>query len=546
MNEMAESIPDARNRVAACCLRDTAVLTLAMLTALFMVAQLLDFGYGRDQGIYATVARAIRAGGVPYRDAWDFKPPGIFFVYALADAVAGHATWAIRILEAICLLSLLPAFGFLSRVYLNDARPGIFGATLAILTHVQLEFWHTAQPESFGAVCVAWAVLAASVAIEGGESLSPARVAGLWVTSGAFYGAAALLKPTIGVAGIASLLAGLGSVRPCRLRIVAFARIAVPFAAGMAVTVCACAFFLTARGAWREFTEAVLIFAPHYTGISWPTDPLNLVQRLLADWLFGYSLLNVVGLLLLATVPVSARRLRGVLHISGAIVLLLIGIGIQLKLFAYHFGAVLPLTGFLAGVGYWGLWTRVRGSWSGLAVFAALVLVLAGVRSATIQVRDGFLERCRLRVVAWADPAERAAIRARLYSVADYFAGPNRDAAEWITHSTPKDSSIFIWGFTPELYVMSDRALMSRYIYNVPQRAAWSRDAARAELMDDLARRPPSAVLVEYGDRIPMVTGSHTDSASELQTFVALRSFLTTHYRRVGHNDKFDFYTQIE
>jgi hypothetical protein len=43
-----------------------------------------------------------------------------------------------------------------------------------------------------------------------------------------------------------------------------------------------------------------------------------------------------------------------------------------------------------------------------------------------------------------------------------------------------------------------------------------------------------------------MVTGSHTDSASELQTFIALRSFLTTHYRRVGHNDKFDFYIQIE
>src|SRR5262245_10514790 len=293
MNEAAESIPDAGNQAAVCGLRDTVVLTLAMLTALFMVAQLLDFGYGRDQGIYATVARAIRAGGVPYRDAWDFKPPGIFFVYALADAVAGHATWAIRILEAVCLASLVPAFGFLSRVYLDDMRPGIFGATLAIVTHAQLEFWHTAQPESFGAVCVAWAMLAASIAIEGDESLSAARLAGLWVTSGVLYGAAALLKPTVGIAGIASLLAGLASVRRYRPRIVALAKVAFPFAVGIAGTVGACAFFLAARGALNEFAEAVLIFAPHYTLLSWPTtDPLNLVQRLLANWLFGYSFMN--------------------------------------------------------------------------------------------------------------------------------------------------------------------------------------------------------------------------------------------------------------
>jgi hypothetical protein len=37
---------------------------------------------GGDQGIYAYVGQSILKGEVPYRDAWDQKPPGIHFTYA--------------------------------------------------------------------------------------------------------------------------------------------------------------------------------------------------------------------------------------------------------------------------------------------------------------------------------------------------------------------------------------------------------------------------------------------------------------------------------
>ena len=38
---------------------------------------------GADQGLYAYVGQRIASGDVPYRDAWDQKPPGIHFTYAL-------------------------------------------------------------------------------------------------------------------------------------------------------------------------------------------------------------------------------------------------------------------------------------------------------------------------------------------------------------------------------------------------------------------------------------------------------------------------------
>ena len=46
---------------------------------------------GADQSLYAYVGDRIRAGGLPYRDAWDQKPPAIHFLYAgLRARVAGR------------------------------------------------------------------------------------------------------------------------------------------------------------------------------------------------------------------------------------------------------------------------------------------------------------------------------------------------------------------------------------------------------------------------------------------------------------------------
>ena len=53
---------------------------------IYLLLILITFKYGRDQGIYAVVGEAILSGGAPYSDAWDFKPPFIFFAYAAAKS----------------------------------------------------------------------------------------------------------------------------------------------------------------------------------------------------------------------------------------------------------------------------------------------------------------------------------------------------------------------------------------------------------------------------------------------------------------------------
>src|SRR6516225_2389052 len=97
--------PDAWLR-AAC----FAVVALAAL-------QILVFSFGRDQGIYAVVGDGILHGKVPYKDLWDFKPPGIFFVYALAQGIFGKSMLAPRLLEVIGLVALVVASGRLGQTF---------------------------------------------------------------------------------------------------------------------------------------------------------------------------------------------------------------------------------------------------------------------------------------------------------------------------------------------------------------------------------------------------------------------------------------------
>src|SRR3954466_13669464 len=42
---------------------------------------------GADEGLYAYAGERVRAGALPYRDAWDQKPPAIHVTYALMRTV---------------------------------------------------------------------------------------------------------------------------------------------------------------------------------------------------------------------------------------------------------------------------------------------------------------------------------------------------------------------------------------------------------------------------------------------------------------------------
>jgi hypothetical protein len=229
--------------------------------------------------------------------------------------------------------------------------------------------------------------------------------------------------------------------------------------------------------------------------------------------LFRFSLLHPIGLVLLFLLPPLAPREReGVAHVFAVLGLMLLGVALQGRFFAYHYGAALHLVALLSGWGLWKLTRFGRRFALGPALLAALVLFYANANGLSEPISGGFFARAR---------QVDAGVARNL---------PLRRAAAFVSTHTAADQPIFVWGFEPLLYELADRRPASRYIYNAPQRAPWSRDAARPLLMQELEAHPPAAILVERGDRHPGTAGSDGDSTAALAQFPQLREFLAAGY----------------
>jgi hypothetical protein len=509
-----------------------------------LLLQIALFRYGRDQGIYAVVADAMVRGGAPYKEAWDFKPPGIFAVYAVARVLFGHGEHGVRVLEAAGFASLVGAFVILSRRWVGERRAGLLGGLLAVGTQAQLEFWHTGQPESFGAVALAWALVCATHEPSGPHARRKELAA--WVACGALYAAAAMLKPPLGGGFLVSLAAVAQRVwqrteRPDRPK--ALGSVAVTFGAGGALVVGAVALYFAAKGALGDLHQTLFVFTPYYTKLGFRSEWFwGLAYLAFEQWFVGFSAFFGVGLLLWLGLPALGERERsGALHVLGVVGFQLVGVALQAKFFPYHYGAALPFAALLSGWGFWKLWLRVRDDLARVLMFGLLVYLLADARGATRDLADTLWARSKMRLEALLYPELRVERQDYLYSVADVNAGANRQVAEWLRLHTADDATVFVWGFEPEIYDLARRRPASRYIYNVPQRVSWANDS-RQVLMDELKRSRPQAVVVERRDVFPHVTGNRDDSAAALRSFPELDDFIQDNYRYVLTIEDFDIH----
>ncbi|MGK4002487.1 glycosyltransferase family 39 protein [Sorangium sp. So ce1036] len=537
----------------------------------FFLLQILTYGFGRDQGIYAMVARTVLDGGMPYRDAFDFKPPGIFVLYALARALFGPAQWGIRVLEVLGLTGMCLAMASFAGRAFGDRRIGVVAAALAVLVHAQLDFWHTAQPESFGGMLTFFALLAATPRGSAGAP-RPSPTAAALVVAGALFGAAGLLKPPLAGGGVV-LAAALGAPAIADLARRAARRAAPPpspgdeagraaastpallrdalrpallIALGGVLPGLACVAWFAAEGALGDLWEVLFVFTPHYTALGWQdAGVLEMAWHGVSEWLVRYSGPIALGLACLVALHPERHERAAVALLSGVIAMHLVGVVMQAKFFPYHYGATWPLTAMLAALGLWKAWQRCvrRGALAAAALGAALV-VAAFARSATKDVADGYLERCAERIALLAGGARDLDRLDRLASVADVNAAANRAVAAWVRERVAPGRPIFVWGFEPVIYDLADRTPSTRYLYNVPQRAAWAREEARDALMRDLAASPPAAIVVERRDVFPSVTGDALDSRDTLDGFPALAGLLADRYRLAVLIEDFEIYLE--
>ena len=151
-----------------------------------------------DSGTFAYCGQVINNGGLMYRDCWDNKPPGVYYLNTAAIRLGGSTPYAIWLFQAIWLTTAIVLFFFtMKRIWGNTwlATLGAFTLLLVIL-----------YPDIFqgGNFTETYAVM--PVVLSLGSFWAYLRSGRrLWLVAiGLLFAASFLLKPTYIAVGLAA------------------------------------------------------------------------------------------------------------------------------------------------------------------------------------------------------------------------------------------------------------------------------------------------------------------------------------------------------
>lgn len=504
---------------------------LSWLVITFSVAQLLVFSFGRDQATYGLIAEGILRGEVPYLDRWDFKPPGIYFIYAASYGVFGKSMMAPRLVEALMVIGAVLGLRRLGGVFFGGRTAGLMAGAVYALVHAQFDFWHTGQPESFAGPLTVYALVLST------HGWSRHRERYAWMGVGLLFGLAFLLKPLLG-AGVIACGYFVAATRRAHGR--GWWPTLSPLGwMGLSslLPVLACVAWFVTRGGWTALTSALFEFAPAYAALGFEqSDASSMFYESMTQGFFGLSSLLAMGTIAAASIhPRAEREREGLMLLLGVLAFHFVGITIAGRFFQHQFGASVPLIALIAGTGYYKLWKRLGpGPLSHTAVLGVFLLVAALMRVPVDDAPHDFGTRSTLRMrylLSAGRSLSREELDERLHYVAGYNLQVARQAAYEVKRHLPPGGSLYIWGFEPVIYSLSEAALASRYIYNVAQRSPRQSHRARQMLYQELTEHPPSVVLTQKLDVMPSSTGSTLDSTDSLPQFPRMERWLHKNYQ---------------
>lgn len=465
-------------RVAAGALRRPDWLLLAGVAVIACLARLpgLALPLERDEGAYAFVAWNWLNGGLPYRDAFDHKPPLIYLLYMPALLFGAPTAMAIRIWGTVLFLISL------SLVYSIGRR--VWGTTAALLATL-----------IFGVAGSAFDLQGLILNTE--QALVLPALLSLWYTirlaetqrrryasgAGAAFAATVLIKP------VAIVLV------PClvfasRRRMSDFVRNYGFVALGAALVGGPIAGYFALRGGWNDLVFGVVTYNRVYAAESQERWRLGGLVDMFAP--FVPLLLTALGG---AAYGLSRGAGRGthskqqvILVSAWAVALLLAALG-SLRAFVHYYYPILPFLALLAAPCVTWLWSSVTGA----TLLQRAIGRIAPLLLLALLLGPFALQNARLIGTTAEAQAER------LYGdVGKFYFAQAQNVADFVRERTQPDDPIYIFAAEPEVYLLAERRSVSRYIYDYPFQFF---PQARAELLRDLAAKPPALVITYYGVR---------------------------------------------
>jgi hypothetical protein len=516
----APASPDAKQRLLS-------YLLPAFSLALGLPSLWLPLG--RDHGVVLYIADLMLHGGAPYKDAWEIRPPGLFYIFAAAIAAFGKTAAAARLMDWLWQAATVMALNALGRRVFGRAAGWSAGALYALTYWVGHDFWSLGNGD-------AWIALPATLT---GLALLPYRRGPRWAWDalvGAAIGAVFLLRFTHGLLALpvlAYLFAENAGQRPYGLARRVGRAIAV--GAGGAAIVGAFVAHLLAKGAWSDFYYTLFVFAPKYATTTYrggAGEFARLAGGVLADFTARFAVATIPALGALAWIA-ARRRTAGALYAALWLPATLVGLAMMAKFYDYHWLPLFAPLALLAGAFVEACLTAARRQPGALgAAGLAVVAVCAGWffwRFGPGQLADA---RAALDCAAGRTP--RADYLRRFDTLAeggDFSASANYAAADYLRARTQPGDPVFVWGFEALIYYLADRRAPTRFVSTFPLIVGWGREDWRQELVEALRRSPPAYVVIATHDAMPWVTGEPWDSLTVMrQKFPTLRDLVQANY----------------
>ena len=481
---------------------------------------------GADQSLYIYVGQAIAAGGAPYVDAWDQKPPGVHVLYSLL--------WRIWPQESVVAAADLAAAVGVSIVLVligrRMAMPGagmIAGALFALLSNPSLfrlsGVFVRGQCETFISLYVALALLL---------TLSPGRHWWPRAAAGVLLGLAVWTKYNAIAYALPICLCM--RLQPSRGDLRAF------IAALVLVGVLGLG-FIAAHGALLDWRLATFNYNFDYAGTSYGgvTGFLSYaawlpVRQARYDMLWFLGGAGVVAALLRQRTRDSGRL--ALAWYAAAVVSIVLNGARDLP---QYFVQAAPALAWAAGAGLVAAWTSGRAI--GRAATIAIVLaglwrvgidapVAGGLRLAGL---GGLADNVRFDLEHLRGRLDRSTYLSRFggQRAQDKFVARDVEAlATRVRETTSPRDAILVFGFSPGVYVKGGRQSASRFFWSRPVVIGFQAHRPGygiGGLLRELTTQRPALVALQKRDWGP---GEPNSEAFFLEE-PALAGWLHRHYR---------------
>jgi len=528
-------------------LRRARIWFLSSLVLVFLRAlPNIRFPLERDSATYCLVAQWMLHGLRLYRDLWDNKPPGIFYVYVPIVKLFGPHMWCVGVMDIVWLLLISCCIFRFVQHYLGPEA-----AAIAILFnagwHSTQGYVHAGQPETYLMLCIFTAYL---LMLPEGR-WRPAR----WFLAGLVMGAAFWLKynaviffpfviflPFVDFSGLDQ-----ASRR---------AKLAIPFrqwilqtcvtVAGFLLVVITMLGHLWMIGVWPWFKEEQLEVLPRYGAMVFERVHHLLLIAIFQTYLHlrpWNEAIVVVALLIVwkrkelsATAPIFLMGLAGYILTAS-----------QGRFHPYYFETTYPFIAMCWGY----VWVRI------FQGFKALSRMCAERRWQLVRV---MLWLVFLNVIYASSIPEIFRIDEQYHSLAFWYRDPDRSYAEYLWQmyleklhdqmavidylkkdSAPQDE-VYVWGTAPAINFLSQRRPATRFVSNLGLISPWGLERWRVELAQDLRKKPPRFIVVARHDVISGVSYTPLDSEELLQGFPALAEIIGSQYMPVKNFTDFEIY----